>query len=92
MKLCAKHFLNAFVPCLYDPRGYEDGWWYRLPLGGWSALLVVLIAGVILYLAVRRREKSRDSSMLDLLNKQYLEGLITKEEFERQKRKITREE
>ncbi|MFP4070744.1 MAG: SHOCT domain-containing protein [Desulfovibrionales bacterium] len=88
--------LNGVQTVQYGPgghgRGYMDGWGHMSPFGAVGLILLIVIIGVLIYIAVRKREGSpAQESLLDILKRRYARGEITKEEFDRMKREILEE-
>ena len=88
-----------FFGCTHRPMdGAMMGWDHMLDYGGYGGMLMwmilIIVLGVIIYFVFERSRKAdnpRDSAgenAVDILNRRYAKGEITKEEFERIKRDI----
>jgi hypothetical protein len=82
----------GFSLAAYDPRPHPwQEWQQQLPLNGWELLLIVFLAGLVIYLAVRRREGSpAQKASMELLKQRYARGEITQDQFYQMKRDIER--
>jgi putative membrane protein len=90
----------ALAACTHGPADYQsmNGWGGMMGMsgfgGGFMWLLWILIAAAVFYAVVTLGRRSRTTvdpaqeSALDILNKRYAKGEITKEEFEERKRDI----
>ena len=54
----------------------------------WIIVLGVLVLGMILYAGKNRRKTLKNQSPLEILDRRYLNGEISKEEYEDRKRMI----
>jgi hypothetical protein len=74
----------------YDPRPHPWTEWQRqLPLDGWELLLFVLIAGIVLYIVVRRRAGTpAQEATMEILKQRYSRGEITQDQFYQMKKDI----
>jgi hypothetical protein len=74
----------------YDPRPQPWSEWQRqLPLDGWELLIFVVLAGLILYLVLRKREGTRTQQVsMELLKQRYARGEITQDQFYQMKKDI----
>jgi putative membrane protein len=77
----------------YDPRPQPWSEWQRqLPLNGWELLLFVLLAGLVLYIVIRRREGTpAQKTSVELLKQRYARGEITQDQFYQMKKDIERQ-
>lgn len=71
--------------------------WYGMGFGGWMMILWIVIVGLIVWgiVALIRRGSSKsngteDKTPLDIVKERYAKGEISKEEFERIKKDLTK--
>jgi hypothetical protein len=74
----------------YDPRPQPWAEWQRqLPLDGWELLIFIVLAGLILFLVLRKREGTKAQQVsMELLKQRYARGDITQDQFYQMKRDI----
>jgi putative membrane protein len=90
-----------FYGCTQHPMdGPGRGWVHMMGYGGYGGilmwLLLILIAGVIIYFAVSRSRNPRDpadsaeESPIEILKRRYASGEISEGEFVRMKKELDR--
>jgi putative membrane protein len=90
-----------FYGCTQYPMdGSGRGWGHMMGYGGYGGifiwLILILIAGVIIYVAVNRsrgaggRESSAKESPIEILKRRYASGEISEAEFTRMKKELER--
>jgi len=88
-----------FFGCAQQPvDGSMGGWNHMMGYGGYGGmymwLVLIIIAGVVVYFIFQQNKKNRDledparESPMEILKRRYAKGEITKEEFERLKEEI----
>ena len=76
------------------PCRYRQCWWGMMGpygmFGGWiMGLLILVVVLLIIYLLIRRsRVRPKEEKPLDILQKRYAMGELTKEEFEQKKKDL----
>jgi putative membrane protein len=82
----------GFPLAAYDPRPHPwQEWQEQLPLNGWELLLIVVLAGLVIYFAIHRREGGQaQKTSMELLKQRYARGEITQDQFYQMKKDIER--
>lgn len=62
-------------------------WWFLWPISILTVLFLVII-GIVIKRGIGQQGSKNEESALDILNKRYARGEISKEEFEEKKRDI----
>jgi putative membrane protein len=93
--LPAVHFYGC---AQYPMDGSGRGWGHMMGYGGYGGifmwLILILIAGVIIYFAVNRSKGtgkpvgSPEESPIEILKRRYANGEISREEFNRMKKEL----
>jgi putative membrane protein len=89
----------VFSACTSHPmNGSTPGWGHMMGYGGYGGmfmwLILVLVAGFVIYLAVNRRsgKENRENSVgenpMEILKRRYANGEISKDEFNRMKNEL----
>lgn len=66
----------------FHPWGMHMGWWVT------GLLIVIVLIMIFLYLKTKRTDSVKWKSPLEILDRRYAKGEITKEQYEEQKRTI----
>jgi putative membrane protein len=88
-----------FYGCAQYPMdGSQRGWGHMMGYGGYGGifmwLILILIAGIIIYFAVNRNKSAGDpgaaanESAIEILKRRYARGEVSREEFIRMKKEL----